>query len=339
MALTIYGAVAGSSYNGGTNTTTVNYAWDSGSLANEALTISLGQVPVTGSAVPPDAIANIEGTLASAATTDLGSVKFSRLAVTGTTTITSFGSGANLMRIVRFSGALTLTHNAASLVLLGGASRSTAAGDVGIYASDGSGNWRELVYSKASGAPVLTPLATQQVLTSGTNATYTTPAGARQLRIRMVGGGGGGGGSGAGDGGNGGNGADTIFNNVHAKGGSGATGTANFGGTGGSGGTGTANLRVPGQQGGFAAPPASGFNAVGGSGGVSLLGPSGVGQYGGVGNSASANTGAGGGGAGSTSPDVPGGGGGSGEFVELIINSPAASYTYTVGTGGSGGMT
>src|ERR1700761_8120287 len=48
-------------------------------------------------------------------------------------------------------------------------------------------------------------LTTRQVLTSGSSATYTTPAGARQLRIRMVGGGAGGfsinGGTEGGDGG------------------------------------------------------------------------------------------------------------------------------------------
>jgi len=29
--------------------------------------------------------------------------------------------------------------------------------------------------------------------------------------------------------------------------------------------------------------------------------------------------------------------GGEGEYIEIIINSPAATYTYTVGAGGAGG--
>ena len=32
-----------------------------------------------------------------------------------------------------------------------------------------------------------------------------------------------------------------------------------------------------------------------------------------------------------------GGGAGAGEYVELIINNPAATYTYTIGAGGTAG--
>jgi hypothetical protein len=87
-----------------------------------------------------------EVSLASAATTDIGNAASTAVAITGTTTITSFGTVANCIRFVRFTGALTLTYNATSLILLGGASRTTAAGASGIYRSDGSGNWRELAY-------------------------------------------------------------------------------------------------------------------------------------------------------------------------------------------------
>ena len=44
---TIYGSITASSY--ASNVTTVTVAWDSGSLSNETLTISLSQIPVTGS--------------------------------------------------------------------------------------------------------------------------------------------------------------------------------------------------------------------------------------------------------------------------------------------------
>ncbi len=95
-----------------------------------------------------------EVSVASASTCDIGAAGSLCVAITGTTTITGFGNGANLLRLVRFAGALSLTHNAASLILLGGASRVTAAGDSAIYTSDGSGNWRERAYTAVAGAVV-----------------------------------------------------------------------------------------------------------------------------------------------------------------------------------------
>jgi len=53
---------------------------------------------------------------------------------------------AGVWKVLKFEGALTLTHNATSLILLSGANRATVAGDVGIFASEGSGNWREVAY-------------------------------------------------------------------------------------------------------------------------------------------------------------------------------------------------
>jgi hypothetical protein len=49
---------------------------------------------------------------------------------------------------------LTLTHNAASLILPGGSNITTAAGDCASFLSLGSGNWCCTKYVKASGAPV-----------------------------------------------------------------------------------------------------------------------------------------------------------------------------------------
>jgi len=48
---TIYGTISSSSYNGGNTTTTVNVVWDSGSLSNETIVVSLSQIPVTGGPV------------------------------------------------------------------------------------------------------------------------------------------------------------------------------------------------------------------------------------------------------------------------------------------------
>lgn len=48
---TIYGTISSSSYNSGNTKTTVNVTWDSGSLSNETLVISLSQAPITGKPV------------------------------------------------------------------------------------------------------------------------------------------------------------------------------------------------------------------------------------------------------------------------------------------------
>jgi len=92
--------------------------------------------------------------IASAATTDLGGTEGLGHDISGTTTITSFGTGREgLLKILQFDGALTLTHNATSLVLPGGVNITTAAKDVAVMFSEGSGNWRCYGYfSAASGA-------------------------------------------------------------------------------------------------------------------------------------------------------------------------------------------
>jgi hypothetical protein len=83
-----------------------------------------------------------QATIASAATTDLSTVSSEEVSITGTTTITSLGtSSAGTKRNVNFAGALTLTHNATSLILPPGANILTAAGDRAEFLSLGSGNW------------------------------------------------------------------------------------------------------------------------------------------------------------------------------------------------------
>lgn len=90
--------------------------------------------------------------LASAATVTLANATGNYNHVTGTTTITSFGSAsAGLVRVLIFDGALTLTHNATSLILLTSANITTAAGDSCVMFCDTTNNWRMLSYSRASG--------------------------------------------------------------------------------------------------------------------------------------------------------------------------------------------
>lgn len=92
-------------------------------------------------------------TIAAGATTDLSTVTGTFITLTGAAaTITSLGTlAAGLYKFVIYNAAHTLTHNATSLILLGGASRTVAAGDSSLFLSEGAGNWRELVFSDATG--------------------------------------------------------------------------------------------------------------------------------------------------------------------------------------------
>ena len=107
--------------------------------------------------------------LASATTTDLGAQTSTNLRITGTTTITGFGTVASgTMRNLRFAAALTLTHNATSLILPGGANITTAAGDTATAISLGSGNWVVTDFQRASALPALQGLITGSGLTIAT---------------------------------------------------------------------------------------------------------------------------------------------------------------------------
>lgn len=92
--------------------------------------------------------------IVSATTADLSTSTTMGVNITGTNAITSFGSGVNLFRVVKFSAALTLTHNATSLILPGAANITTAANDRAICFSDASGNWTVVDYVLANGRPL-----------------------------------------------------------------------------------------------------------------------------------------------------------------------------------------
>jgi len=107
--------------------------------------------------------------LASAATTDLGAQTTDNLRITGTTTITSFGTAPNgVTRNLRFADVLTITHNATSLICPGAANITTAAGDTGTAKSLGSGNWVLTDWQRASALPVLPGLITSSGFTLAT---------------------------------------------------------------------------------------------------------------------------------------------------------------------------
>jgi hypothetical protein len=180
--------------------------------------------------------------------------------------------------------------------------------------------------------------------TSG-SGTHTVATNTKYLRVRMVGGGGGGGGNNtAAAAAAGGVGGDTTFGAATAKGGTAGrsanaqvapTGTAAPGYV-------VVNIyRTDIGQSGGKNPSGTNATAPGGKGGASFLGGGGQGNGGGGGFNALANTGGGGGGGSSaagTANDWAGSGGNSGEGIEFIIDNPQTSYSYTVGSGGAGGV-
>ena len=68
--------------------------------------------------------------LTSASTCNIGGQTSMKLRITGTTTITSFGTSYRGPIQLRFAGAVSITHNATTLRCPGGASYTTAANDV-----------------------------------------------------------------------------------------------------------------------------------------------------------------------------------------------------------------
>lgn len=129
--------------------------------------ISQGGTGQTTAGAALDALTVQQSSIASASTTSIASSGGHTVHITGTTTITSFGNcTAGVARVVTFDGALTLTHNSTSLILLTGANRTTAAGDTALVLCDSTNNWREAFYSYV--AP--DPLNEFDAGNSGTNA-------------------------------------------------------------------------------------------------------------------------------------------------------------------------
>jgi len=189
----------------------------------------------------------------------------------------------------------------------------------------------------SSGGGGTSQALTRQRFTTGSAATYTTPANANKLIVTQCGAGAGSGGLGAGAG-TGGTGGTTTFNSVTAIGGTGGTGTTSTtggtGGVGGQGGTGalgTGGFRITGGDAGDGGNVVGAIAQVaGGVGGDSFLGAFQA--------ATASNNGAGANGVNSASVLTGGsGGGGGGECLQQIIVTPGATYTYTVGAAGTAG--
>jgi hypothetical protein len=147
---------------------------------------------LTAKAVTGDKIDPTEVDTASAATTSIGAVDSLFQRITGTTTITSFGTGTNKIRFLRFAGALTLTHNGTSLDLPVNANITTAAGDTALFVSDGSSNWRCVWYTRENGRALTFKTWTVTKITASDSA-WAVPAGTTEMLIEGWGGGGSGG--------------------------------------------------------------------------------------------------------------------------------------------------
>jgi len=90
-----------------------------------------------------------QGADIASATPDLSAATGGYLHITGTTTITSFGTvSAGIRKILVFDGALQLTHSA-NLRCPGSANKTTAANDTAIFVSEGAGVWRCVSYVTA----------------------------------------------------------------------------------------------------------------------------------------------------------------------------------------------
>jgi hypothetical protein len=91
--------------------------------------------------------------IASAATTSLATITSHFANITGVVTITSFGTSGSAARpvyLVKFAGALQITHHATSLICPDGVNLTTAANDYAWVEDLGSNNWRIWEYIKTT---------------------------------------------------------------------------------------------------------------------------------------------------------------------------------------------
>lgn len=122
-------------------------------------------VPVVGGGI---------GTVASSGTTDLCTSPQAVQNITGTTTITSFGSSCAVgqQKVVIFGGILTLTSG--TPIKIPGGTKTTAANDAAIAAYLGSGNWQIINFIPAAGAAVTSISITPGTCISQSGSPVTT---------------------------------------------------------------------------------------------------------------------------------------------------------------------
>jgi len=107
-------------------------------------------------------------TVASSSTCDIGAAASSNVAISGTTSITSFGTAsAGITRRCRATGAFLITHNGTSLITCNGKNIVTKSDDCFDMTSLGSGNWLMTSYKTADGRVLANAVNAQ------TGSTYT----------------------------------------------------------------------------------------------------------------------------------------------------------------------
>ncbi|RWF66836.1 DUF2793 domain-containing protein [Mesorhizobium sp.] len=155
-----------------------SWSLDTGGSFTTASTTEVLSGTDTSKGVTPDALAAIwekGSNVASASTVSLGEGGFFH--ITGTTTVTDIDWATakdGRAAFVIFDGALTLTHNATTLKLPGGANITTAAGDRAIFVQDSGDNVICIAYIRADGTPLLSTILrsdTSANLTKGYTAT------------------------------------------------------------------------------------------------------------------------------------------------------------------------
>lgn len=269
----------------------------------------------------------------------------------GTSVTISVGNGAYMLKS---DGSSKWTAQAL------GATATTGVSSVGgVTGAVGVANGLEISGSNIQVSAARRTAPTTSVVTIGahsggfganTSGTYTTPSNVLWIEGWITGAGAGGGS------GNqtsaGGNGNASCWNTTGAAcstpvysagGGSGGTGgvtTATTGGAGGAiSGSSACDMAMVGQGGEGGQVNTASVNSSGGRGGNSFLGGGAVSNSSGGAPSAAADSGSGGsGGAQGSTVAQSGGGGGAGATCYFRINAPAGTYTYAVGTKGTGNV-
>ncbi len=326
-----------------TTTSTIGSVSITSSAIGGAYTITLpGAQGVLGSLPQNDGSGNLAWSTAlrltsvTAATGTLGSVSITSSAGGAAYTITLPGAQGALNSTLLNDSAGKLSWSAALT------NPMTTSGDIIVGSGSGTisrkavgADYSILVSNSSSAQGMSWVYQTPTVQTfSSASGTYTKPNTCKWIEVWLVGGGGGGAGSGSATQTAGSTGSSTLFGSLIAAGGSGGTTAGGSADPGGAASGGDINI-----SGGSGTGPSGGVtNGTGGNGGISFFGGGGAGgAAGAVGGSASANSGSGGGGGGGGSGVVTGGGGGSGGFVQKLISSVSATYSYSISDGGSQG--
>lgn len=157
---TTYGAISSVSF--AANTTTVNVAFASGALDSGLSAVSYSIIDPSNPSVDAEYADKQASSVASSGngTTNIWGVAGNSLHITGTNTINNFSTApyTGAIRELVFDGALSLNHNATSLIMPGAANITTAVGDTARVYADGAST-RVLGFTRAAFSPaVLSPV-------------------------------------------------------------------------------------------------------------------------------------------------------------------------------------